>query len=202
MASSFDARAKTWDEQPRRLQLAADIFAALEKQIPLQRDWSALDYGAGTGLLTLALAPRVRRVVAVDSSAGMLEVLAQKAEAGGFGRVETLLADFTRDPLPAGPFDLIASAMTLHHVADIAPLFRNFFKLLANGGRIALADLDAEDGTFHEHSDGIHHFGFDREVLSNQLAAAGFVDIRFAAAARIARNSRVYPVFLATARKP
>ena len=202
MANTFDARAKTWDEQPRRRQLAADIFSALEKQIPLQRDWAALDYGAGTGLLTFALAARVGRVVAVDSSAGMLDVLAQKAKAGGFDRVEILRADFTKDPLPAGPFDLVASAMTLHHVADTAPLFRNFFKLLANGGRIALADLDAEDGTFHEHSDGIHHFGFDRAAFATQLAAAGFVDIRFAAAARIEKNSRDYTVFLATARKP
>ena len=77
MTSSFDERAQTWDEQPRRVQLARDIFAALERQVPLQRDWAALDYGCGTGLLTLALAPRVRRILAVDSSQGMLAVLAK-----------------------------------------------------------------------------------------------------------------------------
>ena len=202
MASSFDARAKTWDENPGRRQMAADLFAALEPRVPLRPDMAALDYGAGTGLLTFALAARVGRVVAVDSSAGMLEVLAQKAKAGGFGHVETLLADFSKDPLPLGSFDLVASAMTLHHVADIESLFRNFFRLLAAGGRIALADLDAEDGTFHASNDGIHHFGFDREVFAKQLAAAGFVDIRLATAIRVEKNSRVYPVFLATARKP
>jgi ubiquinone/menaquinone biosynthesis C-methylase UbiE len=202
MTSSFDERAQAWDEQPRRVQLAADIFAALEKQIPLHSDMAALDYGAGTGLLTLALAPRVRRITAVDSSAGMLEVLAQKARAAGFGSIVRLQSDFAKDSLPPGPYDLIASAMTLHHVADVAVLFRKFISLLARGGQIALADLDAEDGTFHENSGGIPHFGFDREGFSNQLAAAGFADIRFASAARIEKNARTYSVFLATARKP
>ena len=202
MTSSFDARAQTWDDDPRRRQLAASIFAALEQAVPLRAEWTALDYGAGTGLLTLALAARVRRVLAVDSSAGMLAVLAQKARAGG-APVETLHADFAQDPLPAGPFDLVASAMTLHHVADVDLLFRKCFALLAPGGRIALADLDVEDGSFHgANAAGVHHLGFDRAALARQLAAAGFADVRFADAARNEKNGRVYTVFLAVGRRP
>lgn len=201
MTPTFDERAQTWDEEPRRVQLAADIFAALARRIPLRSDGSALDYGCGTGLLTLALAPRVRRVVAVDSSKGMLGVLAQKAQAAGIANVEPHLADFSKDPPPPGPFDLIASAMTLHHVADVEALLRKFFTLLAPGGCLALADLDAEDGTFHATREGIHHFGFDREAFAAQLVAAGFVDVQFDTAARIAK-ARDYSVFLATVRKP
>jgi 2-polyprenyl-3-methyl-5-hydroxy-6-metoxy-1,4-benzoquinol methylase len=202
MASPFDVRARTWDDDPRRRGLAGSIFAALERAVPLRTDMVALDYGAGTGLLTLALAPRVRRVLAVDSSAGMLAVLAEKAGAGEFA-VETLRADFAQDPLPAGPFDLVASAMTLHHVADVAGLLRTFFALLAPGGWIALADLDAEDGTFHgAHAAGVHHLGFDRTELAAKLEAAGFADIRLADAARNEKNGRAYAVFLAVARKP
>ena len=203
MTSSFDARAQTWDDDPRRRKLAESVFAALERAVPLRADMAALDYGAGTGLLTLALAARVRRVLAVDSSAGMLAVLAGKARDGGFANVETLHADFAKDPLPAGPFDLVASAMTLHHVADVADLLRKFFALLAPGGRIALADLDAEDGSFHgPNAAGVHHLGFDRAALARQCAAAGFADVRFSDAARNEKNGRTYSVFLVAARKP
>jgi ubiquinone/menaquinone biosynthesis C-methylase UbiE len=201
MNNSFDARAQTWDEEPRRVQLAADVFAALEKQIPLQPGWTVLDYGCGTGLLTLALAARVRHVAGIDSSPGMLAVLAQKISAGGHANVATLRADFAQDPLPPGPFDLVASAMTLHHVENVDALLRKFFSLLGSGGRIALADLDAEDGTFHDDNAGVRHFGFARATLARQLAAGGFVDIQFTTAARIAKT-RDYAIFLVTARKP
>jgi ubiquinone/menaquinone biosynthesis C-methylase UbiE len=153
-------------------------------------------------LLTLALAARVRQVLAVDSSPGMLAVLAQKAKDRQISNVEILCADFTNGPAPAGPYDLITSAMTLHHVADTQALFRCFFALLAPDGQIALADLDAEDGSFHGHSDGIPHAGFDRETLVHQLADSGFADIQLSTAARIEKNARAYTVFLATARKP
>ena len=203
MTSSFDARAQTWDDDPRRVRLAADIFAALERAVSLRAEMAALDYGAGTGLLTLALAPRVRSILAVDASQGMLEVLAQKARTESLRSVETLQADFTKDPLPPGSFDLVASAMTLHHVADVADLLRKFFVLLAPGGRIALADLDAEDGSFHgANAAGVHHLGFDRAELAAKLEAAGFAEIRFADAARSEKNGRAYTVLLATARKP
>ena len=203
MTSSFDARARTWDDDPRRVKLAESIFAALERAVPLRAEWTALDYGAGTGLLALALAARVRRVLAVDASAGMLAVLAEKARAGGCANVAGLRADFATDALPAGPFDLVVSAMTLHHVADVAGLLRKFFALLAPGGRIALADLDTEDGSFHgPDAPGVHHHGFDRAALARQLAAAGFIDVRFSDAARSEKNGRVYAVFLAAARKP
>ncbi len=202
MTSSFDDRASTWDEDPKRVRLAENIFSAMEQAVAFPPDGSALDYGAGTGLLTLALAPRVRHVLAVDSSRGMLEVLAQKAAARNLSNVDTLRADFATEPPPAGPFELITSAMTLHHVADTAALFRIFFSLLAPGGQIALADLDTEDGTFHGHTDGVHHVGFERDVLSRQLAACGFEGIRFTDATRIDKNDRTYTVFLVTARKP
>ena len=125
------------------------------------------------------------------------------ARAGGCANVETLRADFATDALPAGPFDLVASAMTLHHVADVEGLLRTFFALLAPGGRIALADLDAEDGSFHgANAPGVHHLGFDRAALGRQFADAGFADVRFADAARSEKNGRAYSVFIAAARKP
>jgi hypothetical protein len=68
---------------------------------------------------------------------------------------------------------------------------------LRPGGRIALADLDREDGTFHS-SDvtDVFHLGFDRADLKAQLAQAGFDDVSDTTAFVHHRNDRDYPVFL------
>jgi ubiquinone/menaquinone biosynthesis C-methylase UbiE len=202
MINPFDEQAKSWDDHPSRLRMAAELFAALRARVPVQPDWHVLDYGSGTGLLALALAPHVRLLTAVDSSAGMLDALSAKSRAAGVRNIETRLADFARDPAPATSFHLVASAMTLHHVADVDGMLRVFFGLLHPGGWLAIADLDEEDGSFHSRSDGVHHRGFDRSGLSRRLMNAGFESIGFITAAHSEKNGRVYPVFLATARRP
>ena len=200
MSTNFDARAATWDEEPRLVQLAADIMLALRRRVPLRPDQSALDCGCGTGLLTLQLAPLVRRITGVDSSRGMLDVLRQKAAALGLV-VETRPMDFLAGETLGGTFDLIVSSMTLHHVAHPAALFRHFHELLNPGGYLALADLDSEDGSFHPDPTGVLHHGFDRARLSEQLRELGFTDLADSTAAVVSRG-RDYPIFLISARRP
>ncbi|NIV32583.1 MAG: methyltransferase domain-containing protein, partial [Anaerolineae bacterium] len=63
-------------------------------------------------------------------------------------------------------FDLIVSAMALHHVEDTERLLQRFHQHLSPGGGIALADLDQEDGSFHPPEvEGVFHDGFDRTAL-------------------------------------
>jgi trans-aconitate methyltransferase len=100
-----------------------------------------------------------------------------------------------------GPYDLIVSSMTLHHIADVPALFRRFVKHLHPGGQVALADLDEEDGTFHEDATGVHHHGFSREHIHGWLADAGFRQIRVETATVTAKENKDYPVFLASALK-
>ena len=77
-----------------------------------------------------------------------------------------------------------------------------FHQHLKDGGIIALADLDTEDGSFHAvGTEGIFHHGFDRDKLRTIVQAAGFDRVEFSTAHIIEGETKDYPVFLVTARK-
>ena len=52
----FDTAAATWDK-PQRVRLATEVAAAMATALPLSREWDAMDFGCGTGLVTLSLTP-------------------------------------------------------------------------------------------------------------------------------------------------
>ncbi len=196
---NFDAVAEQWDEEPRRVKLAGEIAAAIQEGIPLSGDWDALDFGCGTGLVTFQLAPFVHSITGVDSSSGMIERLTAKIATAGVSNVSAKLYNPDTAELSAGRYHLITSAMTLHHVKDIVPLLASFKALLHPGGRIALADLETEDGSFHEDPTGVFHHGFSAEELSDMLRKAGFSAVSIETATTIVKGERIFPVLLATA---
>ena len=194
----FDTAARDWDQRPMSLQLAA-VPERLLAQLPLQASDHVLDFGAGTGLLSVPIAPKVAQVTALDMSAAMLQVLDEK----GFANITPLQQDIFAG-LP-GQYHAVVSCMALHHVADTAALLRAFADALHSGGRIALVDLYQEDGSFHGDNDakGVQHFGFAPEALQALAEQAGLMDIAFSEILRLQHsNGRGYPLFLMTGRKP
>jgi cyclopropane fatty-acyl-phospholipid synthase-like methyltransferase len=201
----FDAAAANWDMENRRIELAKAISTRIA-QLPLHKDMTALEYGCGTGLVGLALAPQLASLVAADSSSGMLETLAAKISDQKIQNVFPRRLDLLREDCGEN-FDLIFSAMTLHHIADVEALLEKFIDCLKPGGLIALADLDEEDGSFHQDNpDGVMHHGFNRAALAENLKRLRFSGIQADTVHTIHRkdnqgNERPYPVFLMTAVK-
>lgn len=204
--NDFDLRAASWDANPHRRKLTRDIVAAMDAAGAFAGAGKALDFGCGTGLLTLALAERMDWVTGLDTSPGMLAELSTKVARSGLGNVGTLLADLARgDPIP-DRFDLVASAMALHHVEHLETVLPRLFELAAPGGRLAVADLDTEDGSFHAGAPKAYHNGFDRQALMTDLADTGWTDLRAHTAASLDKPGadgalRSYTVFLLTGRK-
>ncbi|MBK8752595.1 MAG: class I SAM-dependent methyltransferase [Candidatus Competibacteraceae bacterium] len=202
---NFDDQAKTWDSDPVKQERAEAVAAAIRQRIPLSSAWRALEYGCGTGLLSLALHRDLGSITLADASPGMLAVLEAKLAAAQLDHLHPLRLDLTCDPLPSDRYDLIYSLMTLHHVAEIEPLLRDFHALLLPGGWLAIADLDWEDGSFHG-AGFTGHCGFDREGLRAQLMAAGFSGVEFSTCYRMKKATdqsiREYPLFLAVATRP
>ena len=201
----FEDKAAEWDANPARVALARAVVAAIRAAVPLRSDMAAMDFGAGTGLVSIGLLPEVGEVTAVDASGEMLRVLGEKVKALGVANLHTLQCDVGEAALPLGSFDLIVSSMVLHHLPDVAKVVKHLRPALRTGGWIALADLDVEDGTFHADPTGIFHHGFKRETVCHWLRDAGFTDTGSSEAYRITRPGsdgvlRTYPVFLVTAR--
>jgi 2-polyprenyl-3-methyl-5-hydroxy-6-metoxy-1,4-benzoquinol methylase len=200
----FDAKAKTWDADLEKHERARRVADAIRAAVPDLAQRSVLEIGAGTGLLGLSLQPHAAHVTLTDTSREMLAVAAEKVRAAGLANVTTTLLDLTSGPPPEARWDLACSLMTLHHIPDTAGLLRTLHALLAPGGVVALADLDAEDGSFHGAGVDVHH-GFDRAVLAAQLERAGFREVRLSTAFEVRkateRGERAYPAFLAIARR-
>jgi 2-polyprenyl-3-methyl-5-hydroxy-6-metoxy-1,4-benzoquinol methylase len=129
----------------------------------------------------------------------MIDRLDQKIRHSGYSNVRAERCDFDKGELPSGKYHLITSAMTLHHVEKPAPLFQSFKVLMHPGGWVALADLESEDGSFHEDPTGVFHNGFSADELINMLTEAGFSSITVTTATKVVKGGRVYPVFLCTA---
>lgn len=199
MTDLFEGRAAEYDARPVPQQISEGVVAALSAAIPFTPDQSVLDFGAGTGLIATQLAPKVGELLAVDISPAMLEQLAKKELPES---LTTVCRNLLEEPLDQ-PVDVVVSAMAAHHVQDTAALLRALFAHLVPGGWLALADLDAEPGTFHPPDvEGVFHHGFDRDAFAAHATAAGFVDPAFTTAATVQRDDRAYPIFLFTARKP
>ncbi|MCX5748239.1 MAG: methyltransferase domain-containing protein [Proteobacteria bacterium] len=199
MTDLFEDKAKDWDTRPTPVQISEGVSAALLAHVPLGADLRVMDFGAGTGLVCARVAPHVQTVYAVDISAAMLAQLAAKDELRG--KVLACCQDILATPL-GKPVDLIVSAMALHHVEDTRLLIRTFAEHLEPGGRVALADLDQEDGSFHPpNAEGVFHHGFVRDDLREQLVRGGFQDVEFVTATQVVKNDRRYDIFLVTATK-
>ncbi len=203
-ASHFDARSRQWDENPVFQQRGLKIADAVRKAVPLHRDMNALDYGSGTGLLSFPLKDELGTILLADSSSGMLEVVAEKIAAQGVTNMTPMKLDLLTDPAPTQKFDLIVTAMTLHHVPDTDHILRVFHDLLNPGGTLCIADLDHEDGSFHGPEVNVHH-GFDQADLGRRTAQVGFADVQFQTVFTITKERETgtqdYPVFLMTAQR-
>jgi ubiquinone/menaquinone biosynthesis C-methylase UbiE len=205
--ATFDERAADWDT-PEHVERAEAVADAIVAAVPVAPGTRAIELGAGTGLLGLAILERVgperlAELTLTDPSSGMLDVARAKVRGRALAGVRVEPFDMATDQLPTGaPFDLVISLLVLHHVEDTAAALRGVARLVRRGGLIAISDLDTEDGSFHTaEAEGIHHHGFDRDALRRLTEEAGFDDVRLSNAGEMEREGRSYPLFLLVARR-
>ncbi len=205
----FNREAKAWDNNPGRKALAEAVAKAIIVTAKPDNTMHALEIGCGTGLVTMEIAPLVNSISAIDTSTQMLAVLEEKISRSGITNVKTTCTDLLS---PSGSsagekdFALIYSSMTLHHIDDTRGFLNRLSTLLSPGGMIALADLDLEEGFFHDDPIEKVHHGFERKELTAMLESAGVQGAMFETIYVFDKVNRTgerssYPVFLVTATK-
>jgi len=198
MQDHFQHKAQNWDSGNIRVYGAKTIANAIEKEIALNQDMEILDFGVGTGLLGFSIAPKVKQVYGVDTSAKMLEKLQEKNTQDL--HIKAYHQDIIQEPLQK-QFDGLISSMTLHHVQNLDAFFKTIYNNIKKGGFIAIADLESEDGSFHSDNTGVHHFGFDEKTLRQIVEKNGFKEVKVQNINTINKPHRDFGVFLLTARK-
>jgi ubiquinone/menaquinone biosynthesis C-methylase UbiE len=138
----WDSRVEAWEEVA-----ATDAFRALRDRILEEAAPSGenrvLDLGAGTGLVTLALAPHAETVTALDISPAMLERLRAHAADNGVTNVDLVTADLRSLPFEDETFDLVVSNYAFHHLEDAGKeiAISEARRVLMPTGRLVVCDM-------------------------------------------------------------
>jgi len=203
--SEFDQKAQEWDKNKMHLERTMAVAGHLQKMVAFKPNMKAMEFGAGTGLLSFYLKDRFSEITLMDNSREMLKMAEQKMKTGDDLKFKTLFLNLETEDYRGDPFDIIYSQMVLHHVRDIDAIIRKFYHLLNPKGILAIADLYQEDGSFHDGNMDVHK-GFDPEKLLAILLQQGFHDIQIAPCFVIrkevsADKIKEYPVFLMTANR-
>ncbi|MGA2752771.1 MAG: metalloregulator ArsR/SmtB family transcription factor [Terracidiphilus sp.] len=135
------------------------------------------DLGAGEGASALLLAQRAKKVIAVDSSARMIEVGREQALRHGVKNVDYRLGDMEEIPIGDGEVDLVFFSQSLHHALHPERALAEAARILAAGGRIVILDLVRHRFEEARELYADEWLGFGEADLESMLQNAGFVNV-------------------------
>lgn len=174
--NEFDTKAAQWDMNPMHWERSEAIANEIKKLVPLNKQMTALEYGAGTGITSFLLKDYLKEITLMDNSPEMIRMIDGKISATGVKNLKSSNFNLETDEYKEGKFDLIFTQMVMHHVTDIDNIIHKFHGLLNPGCHLIIADLYTEDGSFH--GEGFAgHKGFNMDSLSEILANNMFSNI-------------------------
>ena len=187
---SRDDRAREYDKWLQEMRgdysCAAELHA-VARALRINACSHVLDAGCGTGRLTMFLAPRAGRIVAIDFSPHSVEVLRGRLADAGMTNVQTLVGDLNQLSVADDSLDAVASLGVLHHIpthelrCDVLTRLRSALK---PDGRLVVVVyrwggmIGADEPKEGVHSSGIYYRSFERSDLRALLLEAGFRQVR------------------------
>jgi ArsR family transcriptional regulator len=142
----------------------------------LDASWTLADLGAGTGSVSAALALFVRRVIAIDNSAAMLNVARRRLQP--YPNVELRRGELESLPLDDASVDAATLMLVLPYLPAPDRAIREAARVLKPGGRLPVADLLPHDRENYRQQMGHVWLGFSDRQIAAMLEEAGFESVR------------------------
>ena len=136
------------------------------------------DLGSGEGAFALLLAERATKVIAVDTSAKMIEVAREQALRHGIENVEYSLGDMEEVPIEDGQVDLVFFSQSLHHALHPERAVQEAWRILAPGGRIVILDLVKHRFEEARELYADEWLGFSESEIEAMLERTGFTQVQ------------------------
>jgi ArsR family transcriptional regulator len=159
------------------------------------------DLGAGEGSSALLLSQSAVRVIAVDTSAKMLDVARDQALRAGIQNVEYRLGDMEEIPIDSSTVDLAFFSQSLHHALHPARALAEAHRILQPGGRIVILDLAKHRFEEARELYADEWLGFSESDLESILEKAGFTNIQTSIVHKEPETPQ-FQTLLAVANKP
>jgi ubiquinone/menaquinone biosynthesis C-methylase UbiE len=167
----FEQMARRYDTEERK-ELAKVIVKEVRSELRNSKSKSLIDYGSGTGLISLELSDLVNSILLVDSSKQMLDVAKAKISHTGITNSKVLHTDFTQ-VTPELKADIVLMSLVLLHIPETKKILQEMFNILNSGGKLIIIDFDKNDKINHPKV----HNGFSHEELKKILSEVGFKSI-------------------------
>ena len=171
----FSAAGSRWDHL--RDELFGQRFYLHALLGLLEPELTVADLGCGTGRVSEALAPAVRRVIGVDESETMLA--AARERLARFGHVELRRGQLEALPIEDRAVRVATLILVLHHLPDPRSVLGEVARILEPGGRLLVVDALPHERLELSQELGHVWMGFDETHLARLLGAAGLRLTRF-----------------------
>jgi putative AdoMet-dependent methyltransferase len=136
--------AREYNKEHQKFRNFEDETKNIVQMLEITPEDTVLDFGCGTGGIALNLTKYCKKVIGVDISRQMLDILEEKAKKQGITNIETHCAGFlTYNHDQSVKVDKIVSMVALHHLPDFwkSVALLNMAKILKTGGKLYLFDV-------------------------------------------------------------